>query len=172
MWPFESPRIAGGITRIIFFDTFAAKAAVPTWAELFYSKCLRCYVGKIGWAHFERYFAVFFACIFGKESIYGYIVTLCGAADRSCAFVFFNPEPAAGKDGEVGAQGNVIRVGRCYCPAAGNVARLDVYGIYDVVRGSRNLVGIAIQLSDSEEEEFFVGYPMLISPEKFDFGIE
>ena len=39
-------------------------------------------------------------------------------------------------------------------------------------RGSRNLVGIAIQLSDSEEEEFFVGYPMLISPEKFDFGIE
>ena len=37
---------------------------------------------------------------------------------------------------------------------------------------SRNLVGIAIQLSDSEEEEFFVGYPMLISPEKFDFGIE
>ena len=38
--------------------------------------------------------------------------------------------------------------------------------------GSRNLVGIAIQLSDSEEEEFFVGYPMLISPEKFDFGIE
>ena len=39
-------------------------------------------------------------------------------------------------------------------------------------RGSRNLVGIAIQLSDSEEEEFFVGYPMLISPEKFDFGVE
>ena len=39
-------------------------------------------------------------------------------------------------------------------------------------RGSRNLVGIAIQLSDSEEEEFFVGYSMLISPEKFDFGIE
>ena len=38
--------------------------------------------------------------------------------------------------------------------------------------GSRNLVGITIQLSDSEEEEFFVGYPMLISPEKFDFGIE
>ena len=38
--------------------------------------------------------------------------------------------------------------------------------------GSRNLVGIAIQLSDSEEEEFFVGYSMLISPEKFDFGIE
>ena len=41
-----------------------------------------------------------------------------------------------------------------------------------IFRGSRNLVGIAIQLSDSEEEEFFVGYPMLISPEKFDFGIE
>lgn len=41
-----------------------------------------------------------------------------------------------------------------------------------IKRGSRNLVGIAIQLSDSEEEEFFVGYPMLISPEKFDFGIE
>ena len=41
-----------------------------------------------------------------------------------------------------------------------------------LVGGSRNLVGIAIQLSDSEEEEFFVGYPMLISPEKFDFGIE
>ena len=38
--------------------------------------------------------------------------------------------------------------------------------------GSRNLVGIAIQLSDSEEEEFFVGYSMLISPEKFDFGVE
>ena len=43
---------------------------------------------------------------------------------------------------------------------------------YVVNGGSRNLVGIAIQLSDSEEEEFFVGYPMLISPEKFDFGIE
>ena len=41
-----------------------------------------------------------------------------------------------------------------------------------VFGGNRNLVGIAIQLSDSEEEEFFVGYPMLISPEKFDFGIE
>ena len=41
-----------------------------------------------------------------------------------------------------------------------------------LLRGSRNLVGITIQLSDSEEEEFFVGYPMLISPEKFDFGIE
>ena len=43
---------------------------------------------------------------------------------------------------------------------------------YPNLGGSRNLVGIAIQLSDSEEEEFFVGYPMLISPEKFDFGIE
>ena len=41
-----------------------------------------------------------------------------------------------------------------------------------IFRGSRNLVGIAIQLSDSEEEEFFVGYSMLISPEKFDFGVE
>lgn len=44
--------------------------------------------------------------------------------------------------------------------------------LYELFGGSRNLVGIAIQLSDSEEEEFFVGYPMLISPEKFDFGIE
>ena len=44
--------------------------------------------------------------------------------------------------------------------------------LYMIFGGSRNLVGIAIQLSDSEEEEFFVGYPMLISPEKFDFGIE
>ena len=43
---------------------------------------------------------------------------------------------------------------------------------HEKCRGSRNLVGIAIQLSDSEEEEFFVGYPMLISPEKFDFGVE
>ena len=33
-------------------------------------------------------------------------------------------------------------------------------------------MGIAIQLSDSEEEEFFVYDPMLISPEKFDFGVE
>ena len=39
-------------------------------------------------------------------------------------------------------------------------------------RGSRNLVGIAIQLSDSEQEKLLVGYSMLISPEKFDFGIE
>lgn len=38
--------------------------------------------------------------------------------------------------------------------------------------GSRNLVGIAIQLSDSEQEKLLVGYSMLISPEKFDFGIE
>lgn len=41
-----------------------------------------------------------------------------------------------------------------------------------IERGSRNLVGIAIQLSDSEQEKLLVGYPMLISPEKFDFGIE
>ena len=40
------------------------------------------------------------------------------------------------------------------------------------IGGSRNLVGIAIQLSDSEQEKLLVGYPMLISPEKFDFGIE
>ena len=33
-------------------------------------------------------------------------------------------------------------------------------------------MGIAIQLSDSEEEEFFVYDSMQISPEKFDFGIE
>ena len=39
-------------------------------------------------------------------------------------------------------------------------------------RGSRNLVGIAIQLSDSEQEKLLVGYSMLISPEKFDFGVE
>ena len=39
-------------------------------------------------------------------------------------------------------------------------------------QGSRNLVGIAIQLSDSEQEKLLVGYSMLISPEKFDFGIE
>ena len=38
--------------------------------------------------------------------------------------------------------------------------------------GSRNLVGIAIQLSDSEQEKLLVGYSMLISPEKFDFGVE
>ena len=43
---------------------------------------------------------------------------------------------------------------------------------YTLFRGSRNLVGIAIQLSDSEQEKLLVGYSMLISPEKFDFGVE
>ena len=43
---------------------------------------------------------------------------------------------------------------------------------YPNLGGSRNLVGIAIQLSDSEQEKLLVGYSMLISPEKFDFGIE
>ena len=38
--------------------------------------------------------------------------------------------------------------------------------------GSRNLVGIAIQLCDSEEEEFLVYDSMQIRPEKFDFGVE
>ena len=39
-------------------------------------------------------------------------------------------------------------------------------------RGSRNLVGISIQHSDSEEEELFVYDSMQICPEEFDFGIE
>ena len=43
---------------------------------------------------------------------------------------------------------------------------------YPNLGGSRNLVGIAIQLSDSEQEKLLVGYSMLISPEKFDFGVE
>ena len=38
--------------------------------------------------------------------------------------------------------------------------------------GSRNLVGISIQHSDSEEEELFVYDSMQICPEEFDFGIE
>ena len=49
---------------------------------------------------------------------------------------------------------------------------IECFFAYAGYGGSRNLVGIAIQLSDSEEEEFFVGYSMLISPEKFDFGVE
>ena len=40
------------------------------------------------------------------------------------------------------------------------------------IGGSRNLVGIPIQHSDSEEEELFVHDSMQIRPEKFDFGIE
>ena len=43
---------------------------------------------------------------------------------------------------------------------------------FEICGGSRNLVGIAIQLSDSEQEKLLVGYSMLISPEKFDFGVE
>ena len=35
--------------------------------------------------------------------------------------------------------------------------------------GSRNLVGIGIQLSDSEEEELFVHDSMQVCPEEFDF---
>ena len=34
-----------------------------------------------------------------------------------------------------------------------------------IIRGSRNLVGIAIQLSDSEEEKLFVHDSMQVSPE-------
>ena len=37
---------------------------------------------------------------------------------------------------------------------------------------SRNLVGICIQVSESEEEELFVSHSSKISPEEFDFGIE
>lgn len=55
---------------------------------------------------------------------------------------------------------------------AQETATIDGVKYYLKNGGSRNLVGIAIQLSDSEEEEFFVGYSMLISPEKFDFGVE
>ena len=115
-------------------------------AELFYRECLRGSVWQVGGAHFERYRAVFLAGVFGKERIDCYVVTLCGAADRRGAFILFNPEAAAGKNGEVGAQCNVIRVGRCYCPATGNVARLDVYGIYDVVRVLQFGLGDEFQL--------------------------
>ena len=37
---------------------------------------------------------------------------------------------------------------------------------------SRNLVGICIQVSESEEEELFVCHSSKVSPEEFDFGIE
>ena len=39
-------------------------------------------------------------------------------------------------------------------------------------RVSRNLVGICIQVSESEEEELFVCHSSKVSPEEFDFGIE
>ena len=47
-----------------------------------------------------------------------------------------------------------------------------IQGAFDEKRGSRNLVGISIQHSDSEEEELFVYDSMQICPEEFDFGIE
>ena len=88
---------------------------------------------------------------------------MCGAADGSGAFILFNPEAAAGKNGEVGAQGNVIRVGRCYCPATGNVARLDVYGIYDVVRVLQLGLGDKFQLVFRRYGEL-VGYGLSLRP--------
>ena len=54
----------------------------------------------------------------------------------------------------------------CVLPCALRAARYAISGL------SRFSEGIAIQLSDSEEEEFFVYDSMQISPEKFDFGIE
>ena len=44
--------------------------------------------------------------------------------------------------------------------------------VIEFLGGSRNLVGIGIQLSDSEEEELFVHDSMQVCPEEFDFGIE
>ena len=59
----------------------------------------------------------------------------------------------------------------CQCCPVGEVGSWDL-GEMRFWGGSRNLVGIPIQHSDSEEEEFFVYDSMQIRPEKFDFGIE
>ena len=39
-------------------------------------------------------------------------------------------------------------------------------------RGSRNLMGISVELCDSKEEKLFICHSMKISSEKFDFSIE
>ena len=46
-----------------------------------------------------------------------------------------------------------------------HVNDLDMSEIARFYRGSRNSVGIAIQLSDSEEEKLFVHDSMQVSPE-------
>lgn len=38
--------------------------------------------------------------------------------------------------------------------------------------GSRNLMGISVELCDSKEEKLFICHSMKISSEKFDFSIE
>ena len=59
-----------------------------------------------------------------------------------------------------------------------HVSRLDsVQRLNEVVvlgnsRGSRNLMGISVELCDSKEEKLFICHSMKISSEKFDFSIE
>ena len=38
--------------------------------------------------------------------------------------------------------------------------------------GSRNLMGVSVELCDSKEEKLFIRHSMKISSEKFDFSIE
>ena len=40
------------------------------------------------------------------------------------------------------------------------------------IMGSRNLMGVSVELCDSKEEKLFICHSMKISSEKFDFCIE
>ena len=41
-----------------------------------------------------------------------------------------------------------------------------------ITGGSRNLMGVSVELCDSKEEKLFIRHSMKISSEKFDFSIE
>ena len=43
---------------------------------------------------------------------------------------------------------------------------------HPINRGSRNLMGVSVELCDSKEEKLFIRHSMKISSEKFDFSIE
>ena len=59
-------------------------------------------------------------------------------------------------------------------------AQNDVTALWDwehnsplgICGGSRNLMGISVELCDSKEEKLFICHSMKISSEKFDFSIE
>ena len=42
----------------------------------------------------------------------------------------------------------------------------------EIKRGSRNLMGVSVELCDSKEEKLFIRHSMEISSEEFDFSIE
>ena len=43
---------------------------------------------------------------------------------------------------------------------------------YTKLWGSRNLMGVSVELCDSKEEKLFIRHSMEISSEEFDFSIE